>query len=125
MELGMILRSEELRDFDPLELMVAQLQPISRRITARDLLAILERSTLTIEDVASHVEPTADTDTRRQLARSEHFELLVLTWMPGQGSGAHDHSDSLSEFKILKGTAREAIFASQSDGYERIEREMQ
>jgi predicted metal-dependent enzyme (double-stranded beta helix superfamily) len=95
---------------DALESLVAELAAISAPITADALSAILERSALTLEDVASHVEPTADTYTRRRIARSDHFEVLVLTWMPGQGGGAHDHSDSLSGFKILKGTARETLY---------------
>lgn len=111
-----MIPSKKLRYSDPLALLVAELEAISGPIAATDLSDILERSTLTIEDVAVHVEPSADTYTRRRIARSDHFEVLVLTWKPGQGGDAHDHSGSLSGFKILKGTARETLFASMIDG---------
>jgi len=39
-----------------------------------------------------------------------------LTWLPGQGSGAHDHSGSLSGFMILQGNATETQYRELIDG---------
>jgi uncharacterized NAD(P)/FAD-binding protein YdhS/predicted metal-dependent enzyme (double-stranded beta helix superfamily) len=96
--------------------LIDELGALPKPIAAADLSRVLTRSRLTLEDVTSHVAPTPGHYARRRIARTDHFEVLVLTWLPGQGGGAHDHSGSLSGFMILQGIATETVYRESLDG---------
>jgi uncharacterized NAD(P)/FAD-binding protein YdhS/predicted metal-dependent enzyme (double-stranded beta helix superfamily) len=81
--------------------------------TARRL---LEQARLTEHEVAPYVEQRPDTYARHSVVRRETYELLVLTWGPGQGSVAHDHSGSLCGLKVVQGDLTERVYASGPDG---------
>jgi uncharacterized NAD(P)/FAD-binding protein YdhS/predicted metal-dependent enzyme (double-stranded beta helix superfamily) len=81
--------------------------------TARRLLT---QANLTEHEVAGYVEQRSSTYARRCVVRRETYEILVLTWGPGQGSVAHDHSGSLCGLKVVQGTLAEQVYASGSDG---------
>lgn len=67
-------------------------------------------------DVAPYVEPLAKTYARRCVVRREHYEVLVLTWSPSQGSVAHDHSGSICGLKVVTGFLIEQMFEKAPDG---------
>jgi predicted metal-dependent enzyme (double-stranded beta helix superfamily) len=98
-----------------LQAIVRELEALGGAITGDQALAILARNALTLRDVEGFVVPKPDGYSRQHVARTQAFELLVLTWLPGQGSGAHDHAGSVSAFKILQGTAEETRFAQAAD----------
>jgi uncharacterized NAD(P)/FAD-binding protein YdhS len=98
-----------------LSAIVDQLDSLGTGITGDHATAILARADLTIDDVSAFVFTKLDGYSRRRVARTEAFELLVMTWLPGQGSGAHDHAGSVSAFKILRGTADETRYAQAWD----------
>ncbi|MEJ0090833.1 MAG: FAD/NAD(P)-binding protein [Limisphaerales bacterium] len=81
--------------------------------TARELLT---QASLNEKEVAPYVELRASTYARRCVVRREKFELLVLTWAPGQGSVAHDHSGSLCGLKVVQGSLTEQLYAAGPDG---------
>jgi uncharacterized NAD(P)/FAD-binding protein YdhS/predicted metal-dependent enzyme (double-stranded beta helix superfamily) len=81
--------------------------------TARELLV---QACLSENEVARYVEPRPASYARRSVTRREFYELLVLTWMPGQGSVAHDHSGSLCGLKVVQGSLTEQVYASGPDG---------
>ncbi|MGD0501729.1 MAG: FAD/NAD(P)-binding protein [Steroidobacteraceae bacterium] len=91
------------------------LDSLGAAITGDAVVEILARSRLDIDDVAPYITRQPDTYARRRVARTETYEVLVMTWLPGQGSGAHDHAGSVSAFKILQGTAHETRFARACD----------
>jgi len=94
---------------------VRELEALDTGITADQAIAILTRTDLTIGDVEAFVCTKLEGYSRRRVARTEAFELLVMTWLPGQGSGAHDHAGSVSAFKIVRGTADETRYAQAAD----------
>ncbi len=98
-----------------LRTIVRQLEALGGAITGEQVTAILAGTDLTIHDVEAFVSPKPDGYSRRRVARTEAFEMLVMTWLPGQGSGAHDHAGSVSAFKILRGTADETRYAQAAD----------
>ena len=77
---------------------------------------LLTQANLSENEVARYVEPRSGTYTRRSVVRRESYELLVLTWKPGQGSVAHDHSGSLCGLKVVQGSLTEQLYASGPDG---------
>jgi uncharacterized NAD(P)/FAD-binding protein YdhS/predicted metal-dependent enzyme (double-stranded beta helix superfamily) len=100
---------------DPLRSFLGELETLPGCITGDAITEILARSRLDIDDVAAFVTPKQDSYCRRRIARTESYEVLVMTWLPGQGSGAHDHAGSVSAFKILRGTAHETQYALAAD----------
>jgi uncharacterized NAD(P)/FAD-binding protein YdhS/predicted metal-dependent enzyme (double-stranded beta helix superfamily) len=98
-----------------LRAIVRQLEALGGGITGDQVTAILARADLTFHDVDAFVTTKLEGYSRRRVARTEAFEMLVMTWLPGQGSGAHDHADSVSAFKMLRGTAEETRYAQAVD----------
>jgi uncharacterized NAD(P)/FAD-binding protein YdhS len=47
----------------------------------------------------------------------EAYELLVMTWLPGQASVPHDHLGSLCAMQAVQGDAVEGSYQVASDGY--------
>ncbi|AGC42297.1 cysteine dioxygenase [Myxococcus stipitatus DSM 14675] len=52
---------------------------------------------------------------RRTLARTRACELLLVCWLPGQGSPLHDHGGSWGASLLLQGELRETRFAWAGD----------
>ena len=52
-----------------------------------------------------HVDPTNRWYTR--LARTDDWEAWLLTWVPGQRTGVHDHGGSGGAFTVLDGSVEE------------------
>lgn len=98
-----------------LRTIVRQLEAVGTGITGDHAISILAGTDLTIDDVGVFVATKLDGYSRRRVARTEAFELLVMTWLPGQGSGPHDHAGSVSAFKILRGSAHETQYSQASD----------
>lgn len=48
--------------------------------------------------------------TRRTLARTPGCELLLICWLPGQGSRVHDHGGSYGASLVLRGELEETRF---------------
>jgi len=42
-----------------------------------------------------------------RLAATDHHEAWLLTWLPGQGTGWHDHGGSAGAFLVVSGQLRE------------------
>lgn len=51
------------------------------------------------------LEPAPDGPVRRELYRSPEFgyQVVAITWAPGQGSGVHDHADTWGVEAVLRG----------------------
>ncbi|MGA2246909.1 MAG: FAD/NAD(P)-binding protein [Verrucomicrobiota bacterium] len=81
--------------------------------TARRLLTL---ANLNGSEVGRYVTPRSESYGRRAVVRRENYELLVLTWMPGQQSVAHDHSGSLCGLKVVQGSLTEQLYQSGPDG---------
>lgn len=73
--------------------------------------------------VAAHPErwrPLVDyrPDTRwyRLLERTEHHEVWLLSWLPGQGTDLHDHGPATGAFAVAAGALTERVAATAPDG---------
>ena len=47
----------------------------------------------------------------RRLALADDHEVWLLTWLPGQGTGFHDHGHAAGAFAVARGQLREQIAA--------------
>lgn len=101
---------------DPLWQIIASLRAHEHELDAPRLVDILAGSNVCSEDVSDFIAPTRFGYGRRRIVRTDRFEALVMTWLPGQCTGAHDHGGVHSVFRILSGRARETRFVQRADG---------
>jgi predicted metal-dependent enzyme (double-stranded beta helix superfamily) len=47
----------------------------------------------------------------RRLALADDYEIWLLTWLPGQRTGFHDHGDACGAFAVARGELRESLAA--------------
>lgn len=105
-------------DFEgPLRGLVRRLDELRSEPNLIKLAGALEGAKLTVADVAPYVKETPRSYHRGLVVRREHYELLVLTWLPGQGSVPHDHAGSVSAMLVLQGEAAEGCWKIAPDGY--------
>ncbi len=95
--------------------LVGELEGLGPRIGREGLMRALASRPVRREDVAAFVAPQAEGYARRRVTRTENFELLVMTWLPGQGSEPHDHAGSESAFQIICGHAAEIHYTLAPD----------
>jgi predicted metal-dependent enzyme (double-stranded beta helix superfamily) len=51
-----------------------------------------------------HLDFDPDQRYYRRLVADEHFEAWLLSWLPGQGTGWHDHGGSGGAFVVVQGS---------------------
>jgi predicted metal-dependent enzyme (double-stranded beta helix superfamily) len=89
----------------------AHLPRLPRRRTS-DRLVRLARSLAAREDLwAAHVQFAHDERHAVRVAVAPDFEAWLLTWLPGQSTGLHDHGGSPGALVVLRGTLDEAVLA--------------
>ncbi len=103
--------------------LVQKIEALGDEIRLNALADILRSSGVTLDDVSNYVHDNPRNYHRALVAKTEHFDLLILTWLPGQGSPPHDHSGSVSSMMVLQGTAAEGSWRIAADGYAELEYE--
>jgi uncharacterized NAD(P)/FAD-binding protein YdhS/predicted metal-dependent enzyme (double-stranded beta helix superfamily) len=99
-----------------LRMLVDELEAAGDVVTRSHAVAALGRAEVAWDDVADFVQSSPVGYARRRIARTDAFELLVMTWLPGQGSAPHDHAGSICALRIVRGHVRESFFAPARDG---------
>src|SRR5262245_11484569 len=102
---------------DRLRALVQVLDGMSASSTLVDFAQALQSAGLTLDDVVPYVQPNTRNYNRALVALREHYELLVMTWLPGQTSAPHDHAGSICIMQVLQGEATESSFCVAADGY--------
>jgi predicted metal-dependent enzyme (double-stranded beta helix superfamily) len=69
------------------------------------------------EDVDPNADryATADRYARFELVSPEEALIVLIVWLPGQFSPAHDHGGSACTFRVLRGIATEQRFERTTD----------
>src|SRR5260221_5738654 len=97
--------------------LVEKLDALGQAASLVDLAQALEAAPLTADDVAAWVHQNPRNYNRATVVHREHYELLVMTWLPGQASVPHDHTGSICAMQIVQGEAAEGCYRVASDGY--------
>ncbi len=103
--------------------LVRRLDALGPNPSLTNLADALNATQLTVADVADYIVETPQSYHRASVVRREHYELLILTWLPGQGSVPHDHAGSTSAMLVLQGEAAEGSWRIASDGF--VDREFE
>lgn len=101
----------------------AVLRPLFARIASYrgpipvdDLRHEIESLHVTAQELGDAIAIDRGRYTRTQVFRSEHVEVLVMAWLPGQRSPIHDHAGSACAVRVVSGSAREWLYALRPDG---------
>jgi uncharacterized NAD(P)/FAD-binding protein YdhS len=107
----------------PLGELTRNLDAMGARLSPLDIVSAVEKTPLTPADVAKFVRPSLQSYNRAPVVVREHYEMLILTWRPGQGSAPHEHSGSVCVVRVVQGQAAEGNYSIASDGYVDLEYE--
>ena len=103
--------------------LVGELDRLGKEPTLAALGHAMQRANLTPADVAAYVQPTVPNYNRVPVVVRDAYDLLVMTWLPGQASVPHDHSGSICAMQVVQGEATEGCYQVAADGYVDLEYE--
>lgn len=88
--------------------------PPRRPGTAHGLIHIAQDLARRTEIWRPRVQFDHDSRYAARLAVNDDYEAWLLTWLPGQSTGLHDHGSSTGAFIVLAGALHEAVLAPTS-----------
>src|SRR5262249_3726117 len=97
--------------------LVRELDRLGKEPTLVALGNAMRRGDQNPEDVAAYIQPTPRSYNRVPVVVREAYDLLVMTWLPGQASVPHDHSGSICAMQVVQGEAVEGCYHVAPDGY--------
>ncbi len=97
--------------------LVCELDRLGKEPTLAALGHVMQGVNLAPTDVADYIQPTPRNYKRISVVVREEYELLVMTWLPGQASVPHDHSGSICLMQVVQGEAVEGCYKVAPDGY--------
>src|SRR5262245_7635169 len=83
----------------------------------------LASTRLTPDNLADYVQTNQQCYRRAAVIFRPQYELLVMTWLPGQASVPHDHAGSICVMQVVQGAAVEGSYRVAADGYVDLEYE--
>ncbi|MEQ1632184.1 MAG: cysteine dioxygenase family protein [Planctomycetota bacterium] len=91
-----------------LKALVARLESLAPTgITTRSVQALMADTPLDDREIERFVVPRSDRYARQLVHRSPRFDVIVLTWMPGQSTPIHNHAGNLGWVQLVRGRIRE------------------
>ena len=82
-----------------------------------DLKRCLGDATLELADVLPHTASDRGTYVRTLIRTTEHYDALVMCWLPGQHSPVHDHGGSACGVRVIQGAVTETLYTLAADGF--------
>lgn len=86
------------------------------RLTERVIGAALDTVVLSSADAVGLAPFDVAAYGRTRLRVTDRYEVLILTWLPGQVSAPHDHDGSCSGVRVVAGVLLETMFSLGDDG---------
>lgn len=109
--------------YGPLLGLVQKLDALGSRTSLSGLAQAMKTSQLTFADIAPYVLANPQGYNPAPVVVRENYELLVMTWLPGQMSFSHDHSGSICVLWVVRGEATEGRYRIAADGFVELEYE--
>jgi uncharacterized NAD(P)/FAD-binding protein YdhS len=95
----------------------AALLPLLARLRSFDgpipypvLMDLLEANPVSAAELGGAIQIDGAAYVRTLVFQSDHVELLVMAWLPGQCSPIHDHAGSGCAVRVVAGGARERLY---------------
>ncbi len=99
-----------------LDRLVQALDALGPRPSLRELERVLGGAKLDSAALAGCIRTDPRRYHRQRIVLREAYELLVMTWLPGQSSVPHDHGGSICALRVVQGTAQERTYELGDDG---------
>ncbi len=88
-------------------------QPRHTSLSGR--MRLIENYPVSWTDVERYVHRDPDHYHRKIIETNNVFQLLILTWLPGQKSPIHNHRGSQCVVRVLSGKAIETVYHPRAD----------
>lgn len=88
----------------------------SRALTAEEMLAFGRSVDPAQVDLSEYRQFCNERYARNTVFRNDHFELVVICWLPNQASSIHDHGRSYCLYVVVEGEMQEEMFVVNSAG---------
>lgn len=86
------------------------------RISVESVAAILGEGALEEASLRPYIGFCDDHYARRLVHRSDRFDVMVLSWLPGQRTPVHNHSGQLGWVRLVRGVIEETHFSCRQPG---------
>lgn len=103
--------------------LIKNLDDLAGEPTLIGIARAMEEVHLGVEPIQPFVRTNPLTYNRARVILRDHYELWVMTWLPGQASVPHDHTGSVCAVRVIEGTAIESCYRAASDGFVDLEYE--
>ena len=80
-------------------------------LSFRELLS--DNYDVNLENLRKFLGYTDDGYQRNVVKKTEHYELVLICWKPGQKTPIHDHKGSDCAFLILEGVSTESVYKNK------------
>ena len=101
--------------------LVNYLRSLSGPADIEVLAAVMRGLEITRDDVERWCSFSQKGYHRAMIAQNQHFDLLLISWQPGQRSAIHDHAGSACAFRVLEGTGVENTYRCIDKAAKRVE----
>ncbi len=96
--------------------MINWLDSIDSRPGLGELDSRLSSMEINLEALKEHIGYTEDDGYQRNIIKkTEHYEMVAITWRAGKTTPIHDHKGSDCAFLIVEGTSTETIYELNED----------
>ena len=97
--------------------MIDWLDSLNARPGLAELGSRLETLPLNLKSLKEHIGYTEDDGYQRNIIKkTEHYEMVAITWRAGQTTPIHDHVGSDCAFLIVEGTSTETTYETDENG---------
>lgn len=96
---------------------VAWLDSIDGRPGLAEIGEKLASTPINVEAIKRHISYADDGYHRNIIKITEHYEMVAVSWKPGQYTPIHDHKGSDCVFLIVDGVSTETTYQLNSSGY--------
>lgn len=104
-----------LRSENSLSALIDKLMAVPANADLADYQRLVGEHHLDWKDIHWFVVPKLERYHRAVVTKNDRFEMLILTWMPGQKSLPHNHRDSMCVLKVLQGNLVETTYHVNAD----------
>ena len=108
--LELVAGSPNLKDF------ISWLDELGQRPSLKILEEKLINLEINLDNLSKFLGYTDDGYQRNVVKKTEHYELVLICWKPGQKTPIHDHRGSDCAFLILEGISTESIYKNDENG---------
>jgi cysteine dioxygenase len=99
-----------------LDRLIADLKTIPKGASLQQRMDRIRQHPIHARDVWRHVYQDTGSYHREIIETNALFQLLIITWLPGQKSPIHNHRDSQCIVRVLSGFAIETVYLPRTGG---------